>query len=218
MRLLFLAEAVTLAHVARPFALASGLAAAGHDIAIACAASYSRFASACGLPVLALHSLQPAQFLAALAAGRPVYDDATLVRYVDDDLRLMRAFQPDLVVGDFRLSLSVSARLAGVPYAAISNAYWSPACSLAYPLPELPLTRHLPLPLARVSLQQYALLIRALRRTTRDELWGLCSRPLRLGSFGHCAVQLVACRNLEQGLRATEKCGTAPPALGDVWY
>ena len=110
MRLLFLAEAVTLAHVARPIALASGLAAAGHDIAIACAASYSRFASACGLPVLALHSLQPAQFLAALAAGRPVYDDATLVRYVDDDLRLMRAFQPDLVVGDFRLSLSVSAR------------------------------------------------------------------------------------------------------------
>ena len=57
-------------------------------------------------------------------------------------------------------------------------------------------------PLARVSLQQYALLIRALRRTTRDELWGLCSRPLRLGSFGHCAAQLVACRNLEQGLRA----------------
>ena len=57
-------------------------------------------------------------------------------------------------------------------------------------------------PLARVSLQQYALLIRALRRATRDELWGLCSRPLRLGSFGHCAVQLVACSNLEQGLRA----------------
>ena len=150
MRLLFFAEAVTLAHVARPIALASGLVAAGHDIAIACAASHSRFASACGLPVLALHSLQPAQFLAALAAGRPVYDDATLARYVDDDLRLMRAFQPDLVVGDFRLSLSVSARLAGLPYAAISNAYWSPACRLAYPLPELPLTRHLPLPLARL--------------------------------------------------------------------
>ena len=50
MRLLFFAEAVTLAHVARPIALASGLVAAGHVIAIACAASHSRFASACGLP------------------------------------------------------------------------------------------------------------------------------------------------------------------------
>ena len=38
-------------------------------------------------------------------------------------------------------------------------------------------------PLARVSLVQYALLIRALRRSTRDELWGLCPRPLRLGRF-----------------------------------
>ena len=56
-------------------------------------------------------------------------------------------------------------------------------------------------PLARVSLVQYALLIRALRRCTRDELWGLCSRPLRLGSFGECAAALVRCGNLEDALR-----------------
>ena len=56
-------------------------------------------------------------------------------------------------------------------------------------------------PLARVSLAQYALLIRALRRCTRDELWGLCSRPLRLGSFGECAAALVHCGNLEDALR-----------------
>ena len=56
-------------------------------------------------------------------------------------------------------------------------------------------------PLARVSLAQYALLIRALRRSTRDELWGLCRRPLRLGSFGQCAAQLVHGRTLEAVLR-----------------
>ena len=37
-----------------------------------------------------------------------------------------RLFQPDLVIGDFRLSLSVSARVAGVPYIAIANSWWSP--------------------------------------------------------------------------------------------
>ena len=56
-------------------------------------------------------------------------------------------------------------------------------------------------PLARVSLAQYALLIRALRRSTRDELWGLCRRPLRLGSFGQCAAQLVHGHTLEAALR-----------------
>jgi AraC-like DNA-binding protein len=56
-------------------------------------------------------------------------------------------------------------------------------------------------PLARVSLGQYALLIRVLRRTLRDELWGLCSRPLPVGSFGQCAALLLRCATLESALR-----------------
>ena len=56
-------------------------------------------------------------------------------------------------------------------------------------------------PLARVSQAQYALLIRVLRRRLHDELWGLCSRPLPVGSFGQCASQLVRCHNLHEALR-----------------
>jgi AraC-like DNA-binding protein len=56
-------------------------------------------------------------------------------------------------------------------------------------------------PLARVSQQQFALLIRAMRRSTRDELWGLCSTPLRVGSFGQCAKALVGCGQLHDALR-----------------
>jgi AraC-like DNA-binding protein len=56
-------------------------------------------------------------------------------------------------------------------------------------------------PLARVSQQQYALLIRVLRRSLRDELWGLCSKPLPVGSFGHCASLLVRCQTLDEALR-----------------
>lgn len=57
-------------------------------------------------------------------------------------------------------------------------------------------------PLARVSQQQYALLIRALRRAMRDELWGMTARPLRPGSFALCMRQLVRCATLEEALRA----------------
>ncbi|MBP6899192.1 MAG: AraC family transcriptional regulator [Burkholderiaceae bacterium] len=56
-------------------------------------------------------------------------------------------------------------------------------------------------PLARVSQGQYAMLLRALRRATRCELWGLLSRPVPPGSFGQCAAQLVHCKTLEEALR-----------------
>jgi AraC-like DNA-binding protein len=55
--------------------------------------------------------------------------------------------------------------------------------------------------LARVSQQQFALLIRALRRALRDELWGLASRPVRPGSFGQCMQHLVRCATLGEALR-----------------
>jgi AraC-like DNA-binding protein len=56
-------------------------------------------------------------------------------------------------------------------------------------------------PLARVSQQQYASLLRVLRRALRDELWGLTGRPLRPGSFAQCARQLVHTATLEEALR-----------------
>ena len=146
-RVLFFAESVTLAHVARPLALAAGLDPGSFDVFVASDERYRRFAPSARW--LGLTSIDSAQFLGSLAAGKPVYDTATLRAYVRDDLALIEKVKPDLVVGDFRLSLSVSARLAGVPYAAISNAYWSPyTARKAYPMPVLPITRYLPLGVA----------------------------------------------------------------------
>lgn len=55
--------------------------------------------------------------------------------------------------------------------------------------------------LARVSQQQYAALLRVLRRALRDELWGLAAQPIRPGSFGLCMTQLVGCATLGEALR-----------------
>lgn len=57
-------------------------------------------------------------------------------------------------------------------------------------------------PLSRVSQAQYAALIFQLRHRLRDELWGLCSRPLPLGSFEAVCRLAVGCRTLEEALRA----------------
>lgn len=55
-------------------------------------------------------------------------------------------------------------------------------------------------PLSRITQTQCAALIFTLRRTMRDELWGLCSTPLPLGSFALACRLLVRCRTLGEAL------------------
>ncbi len=149
-RILFFAEAVTLAHVARPIALASALKPQEYECAIACDPRYARFLETGHWRNIAIHTISSQKFLNALATGRPHHDYPVLKAYMAEDLRVIADYQPDLIVGDFRLSLAVSARVTGVPYAAISNAYWSPFyAGPALPVPVLPLTRWLPIPLAQ---------------------------------------------------------------------
>jgi UDP:flavonoid glycosyltransferase YjiC (YdhE family) len=149
-RVLFFAEAVTLAHLARPAVLASALADT-HEVTLARPARCAAFVDDPRIRCVDLDGISGTDFLAALAAGRPPWRAATLERYIAADLALIDAQRPALIVGDLRLSLSVSARLRGVPYLAISNAYWSPWYRAAPPLPVLPWTAHVPLPLARAA-------------------------------------------------------------------
>lgn len=149
LKLLMFAEGVTLAHVARPVALARLLDPARYDIVLACTPRYAAFATDARWRRVDLNSVAPADFNDRLARGAPVYSAETLARYAQEDAALIAAERPDVVVGDFRLSLSVSARVAKVPYLAIANAYWTPLAPPRYPMPVLPLSRALPLPLAR---------------------------------------------------------------------
>ena len=56
-------------------------------------------------------------------------------------------------------------------------------------------------PLARISQEQYARLLRVVQRALRDEFWGLCSRPLRLGSFAQCCRLLIHTPTVAEALR-----------------
>lgn len=145
--ILLVAEAVTLAHFGRIATLAKSLDASRFNVVVASDPRYGKLEPK--LPLQSLHSIPTRQFEQSLAAGRPVYDAATLVRYVHHDLDLLDRIQPDLVVGDFRLSLAVSAPLRKIPYAAIVNAYWSPWADIRFPVPDLPFTRLLGVGLAQ---------------------------------------------------------------------
>jgi len=140
-RLLCIAEAVTLAHVARMHVLAKTAAARGHEVIFCAHPRYNALFGEQARDWIGVDTIPAEQFARSLDRGRPIYDEQTLSRYVAEDIRLIRAYAPDAVVGDFRLSLSVSARICGVPYAAISNAYWSPHASVDYPVPDIGLVR-----------------------------------------------------------------------------
>jgi UDP:flavonoid glycosyltransferase YjiC (YdhE family) len=141
-RILFVCEAVTLAQVVRLATLARALdparyelhfASAVFDELIFCGAAFHRHT---------IHSL-PAQVIdARVASGRRLYGERTLARYISEERALFAAVRPDLVVGDLRLSLAVSAAVDRVPFANLINAYWSPfATRDGFPLPDHPIVR-----------------------------------------------------------------------------
>ena len=141
-RVLFFAEAVTLAHLARCIDIARKLVDSGkYIVAFACDSRFNNIIGDRRFIEFPLSSISCQQFEKKLNKGSPVYDTATLVAYVNDDLAIIDQFKPDFIFGDFRLSLAISSRLTKTTYATITNAYWSPYVDSAYPVPEIPLTK-----------------------------------------------------------------------------
>jgi UDP:flavonoid glycosyltransferase YjiC (YdhE family) len=136
-RVLFVAEAVTLAHVARCVTLARTLDPRAYEVRLARDPRYDRLIGDVPFPRVDIRTIPARRFFAALSRGTPIYGLADLTGYVAEDLALIEDFRPDLVVGDFRLSLAVSARLAGVGYVAIANGYWSPYARGPVPVPDI---------------------------------------------------------------------------------
>ncbi len=130
--------------------------------------------------------------------GRRLYNERQLARQVSEDLRVFEIVKPDLVVGDFRWSLTISAAVYGVTHAALANAYWSPFIPRSsFPVPDHPMVR---------------LLGRSAPLDTFRSRYRVCSRGLRSLSM-HCAAntalpRLAACHRCS--LMATTRCTPIP--------
>jgi UDP:flavonoid glycosyltransferase YjiC (YdhE family) len=143
-RILFVAEAVTLAHPARAFALARKMGEHGLIPIFAVDPRFAALFPHCDLQTETVRSISTEAFLTALARGSPIYDLETLRAYVVEDLALMRRIRPSVVVGDFRLSLAISARILSIPFINVTNAYWSPYAKQEWQVPALPWVKYLP--------------------------------------------------------------------------
>jgi Glycosyl transferases, related to UDP-glucuronosyltransferase len=101
-RILFVAEAVTLAHVARPLSLAERLDPGRYEIVFATDPRFDKLIDTSKFLRYDISSIPSAQFLKALASGSRLYDTRTLASYVAADLDLIARTEPDVIVGDFR--------------------------------------------------------------------------------------------------------------------
>ena len=180
-RILFFAEGATLAHVARPLVLARQLDITAFEILFARPSGFRWLTGDSGLAELDLDCQDAAIFARRLDRGLPLYDFPTLNRYVQADLALIDQVNPDVVIGDFRLSLSVSARLRKVPYITICDAYWSPESALTPMLPAMSFTPYVPLSLASALFRRVAPLAFRIHALPMERL----RRRYGLPSFGH---------------------------------
>ncbi|ANE56286.1 glycosyltransferase [Methylomonas sp. DH-1] len=141
-RVLIFAEAVTLAHVARCITIADELSASGkYEVILAVDERFQAVSRHAKYRCVRIESVSTDEFLNKLNKGSPLYSANTLEKYVQEELKIFSGLSPDFVIGDFRLSLAISCRLAEIPYATVTNAYWSPYIKTSYPIPELPITK-----------------------------------------------------------------------------
>ncbi len=136
-KILFIGEATSLTHVARPIVLAGMLPKDTFDPIFACDARYGEIATRNGYSFHQLPTVAHSDFTARLRNGEPPYTENDLRRYVAAETSLFKTINPDLVVGDFRLSLSISTKILDLPYLNICNAYWSPLYKKSMPCPDL---------------------------------------------------------------------------------
>jgi len=149
-RVLFVCEAVTLAQVVRLATLARALDPARYELHFASAVFDELIFRDAPFRRHVIYSLDARTIDARVASGRRLYGEGTLARYVSEERALFAAIRPDVVVGDLRLSLAVSAAVDRIPYANLINAYWSPfAARERFPLPDHPIVRLLGVARAR---------------------------------------------------------------------
>ena len=124
-RVLLFGEAVTLAHIVRPRVLAESLDTSNYDVLLACDTHLPIALQDLKIAHKKISSRTPEEFMAILKNGGILFDREILSRYCEEEDRIIAEWKPDIVVGDLRPSLSVSAARYGIPLITLTNAYWS---------------------------------------------------------------------------------------------
>ena len=136
-KILVMPDGNWLSHVSRPFEIAKILREMGHNVIFASDGNYMRLPREAGFKIFPIKTISPDRVLAVSRSGRVNwYGYSLLKECVEEDLKLFNNLKPDLVLGDFRLSLSTSCEYANIPLAVTLNAAWTNYYDVRIKAPE----------------------------------------------------------------------------------
>lgn len=132
-----------MAHLARPLSWIEILDPNEYDLFFGSSPQHKKWFLGKSVTFVEMSGLDPLKFAESVDQAGFIYDSQTFEAHVNEDLKVIDQIKPDVVIGDFRHSLSISCRLRKVKYINLTNAYWSPDIKMGYPLPEAPIVRFL---------------------------------------------------------------------------
>ena len=136
-KILVMPDGNWLSHVSRPFEIAKILRGKGYEVLFASDGYYMKLPREKGFRVLPIKTINPNRVLECSRSGRANWYEYDLLKEcVEEDLKLLRKIKPDLVLTDFRLSLSTSCESAGIPLAVTLNAAWTNYYNVKIKAPE----------------------------------------------------------------------------------
>lgn len=115
-----------LSHTTRVIEIALHLRNAGHRIEFAASGGWARLIDEQGFARHEIYTPDPEHIMAYTRRSRmDYYSGELLEKCVAADLEVLDRVKPDLVVGDFRWTMSISAEFRRMPYCSILNTLWT---------------------------------------------------------------------------------------------
>lgn len=143
-KIVFICNSVSLAHPVRVTLLANMLDPEKYEVVIYRSKDYDNILPATKIPVYPAHSIPTDIFTDRLLNVQPIFDTETIRCYAEEDLRIIDHEKPDLIIGDFRLTLQVTARQRHVPYMNLTGAVWDPLFHIFFESPPVNQAKFLP--------------------------------------------------------------------------
>jgi len=138
-KILVFGEALTNAHILRPWAIALELAEKGYDIYFATQKFFFKLGLKIPKTINLIElptSIESAYFIEEVSSGRFPFTEEVLRKNILEDEKLLNKIMPDLIISDFRLSLAISNRTLKYKQATLTNLYWSPYAKISRPIPR----------------------------------------------------------------------------------
>ena len=218
-----------MAHFVRPLALADCLDTSRYDVHFCAPSRFFSYLKDKPFAIEELRTMPGERFLENASRGAPMFPADVIREYVKQDRELIGRIGPDLVIGDMRLSLPISAHLEGASSAVMINAYWSPYTKRRSILPSLPLTRVVPPrllgPIYKLTEPlAYAVHVGGMNRVRKD--FGIPALPADLrvmyteGSYVLYPdiPEFVPAYNLPANHHYVGICQWTPPAAKPDWW